>query len=71
MLSLVINLNQRKANNYPFCSIFRQRLQLFSRINPQNQSPESIPEGLDNLIEAAYYFISLNPDAQKLRNQAF
>ena len=27
--------------------------------------------GLDNLREASYYFATLNPDAQKLRNQAF
>jgi len=27
--------------------------------------------GLDNLIEAAYYFISLNPDPQNLQKQTF
>ena len=27
--------------------------------------------GLDNLREASYYFALLNPDAQKLRSEAF
>ncbi len=63
ILSLVINRNQRKANNdYFLYHIPSTITTLF-----QNQ----FPEGLDNLGEAAYYFLSLNPDAQKLRNQAF